>query len=92
MSTQLRAPIGLGQGQPVGHRLQVGRPPGRVGVQQVDPTAHLGQHHIMLGKGPGDIGDPLPVVELDRGAIGGRVTQLLVGQGHLFGVLQVQAD
>ena len=61
---------------------------GRIGIEQVDPAAHLGQDHVVLGKRSGNIGDLLAVGEWNLGTIRRAVAELAVGQGHLLRVFR----
>ena len=85
MSTQHRAD-GLGQGQPFGHGGQVGGPLGLVGIHKVAPASHLGNRHVVLGKGLADVADAVRIIQTDAGTIGGAIAQFAVGQGQPFRV------
>lgn len=85
MSTQHRAD-GLGQRQPFRDLGQIGGPFAVVQIGQVAPAPHLGEDHVMLGKGRVKVADPLLVVQSDARAISGPIAELAMGQGELFRV------
>jgi hypothetical protein len=82
----------LGQGETVDHALQILRPLLVVSVQEIAPAAHLGNDHIMLLKGSSNLSDAVLIVQIDRWAVGGPITQAVVGDCQLFRILRWLED